>query len=290
MDNYTKDILRVASLIVVSLVFGCGAAVVPVVEEAPKVVPTTEPSQEQLEEWKNNKIESTRRYEIWDKWRNENYEYMYVDKELRVRLSTLYRSEYYIEDPSGSTNSMFELLVQNLKDDKVTIILPKQNIVFLIDGISRLYGEFEGDRTYHLEPSGSYDKTGKIRTDQFIVTFQQWGQLTEEDNANIENSGSDLWPDGILDKNLLSLLTDDGIVNIKLNDALSEPFQLKVNPSWNGLPFPEDKELHEKIALNIEGVMNRKDWVSRKVNRESIFLDQLRSLYIGGKNLIEPGK
>ena len=101
---------------------------------------------------------------------NQNYEYQndVYDRELKIRLSFLFRSDYYVgEGAMGTADqaSEFEIMIQNKTDSEFNLFLNNQDFKFLIDGKERTYGSApaEGIKKFVLLPHGSYDKTGKHR-------------------------------------------------------------------------------------------------------------------------------
>ena len=138
--NSHKIIINASIAIMVGVFYGCGGTVVEIMKEQiteqleePKVVETVEDSAK----WEQNKVESTKRYAIWDNWRDQNYEYQFNDKELKVRLSTEFRSDYFMGEGVGwsiddkiSQISQFELMIQNKTDRPFTLFVDQQDFIF----------------------------------------------------------------------------------------------------------------------------------------------------------------
>ena len=120
--------------------YGCGGTVVEIMkeqmeqqldelrlleEDESKVVePEVVKAVDESEKWEQNKFESAKRYAIWDNWRNQNYEYQYSDSELKIRLSFLFRSDYYVGEGAASRTdlvSAFEIMIQNQTDSEFNL-------------------------------------------------------------------------------------------------------------------------------------------------------------------------
>ena len=292
--------------------YGCGGTVVEIMkeqmeqqldelrlleEEESKVVePEVVKAVDESEKWEQNKFESAKRYAIWDNWRNQNYEYQYSDSELKIRLSFLFRSDYYVgEGAAGRTDlvSAFEIMIQNQTDSEFNLFVNNQDFKFLIDGKERTYGSVPAEGIEKLLlPYGSYDKTGKHREDLVILEFTHSQPLSEESIDRIFGSGD------ILEEEIIPIRVDRvdtgwfHTVTILLN---GKKYPLEMNPDWSGLPILEDKELHDKIKLSPEvpSISNYPDWRNKGIYfGEGVImtLASLRSMALNGSSNISIGK
>jgi len=306
--------------------------------------------------WEQNKLESAKRYAIWDNWRNQNYEYQYSDSELKIRLSFLFRSDYYVgEGAMGTADqaSEFEIMIQNKTDSEFNLFLNNQDFKFLIDGKERTYGSFKytfgetengsffnsgyGLHYYNqdlvnenskelvnggyykksatssgntpaegiefiLRPFGTYGKpelgvpesyTGMTRKDLVILKFRHSQPLSEASIDRIFGSGKD-----ILEEDIIPIRVDRvdtgwfHTVTILLN---GKKYPLEMNPNWSGLPFSEDKALHDKIKLSPEApsISNNPNWRGQGMYNGDfsiITLADLRRVALNGSSNISIGK
>ena len=234
-------------------------------EESKVVEPEVVKAVDDSAKWEQNKLESAKRYAIWDNWRNQNYEYQndVYDRELKIRLSFLFRSDYYVgEGAMGTADqaSEFEIMIQNKTDSEFNLFLNNQDFKFLIDGKERTYGSAPAEGIEKLLlPHGSYDKTGKHREDLVILKFRHSQPLSEASIDRIFGSGED-----ILEEDIIPIRVDANEYNQRFVTVLlnGKKYYLIARHGWNGLPFSEDKALHDKIKLSPEApsISNNPNW------------------------------
>jgi len=338
--------------------YGCGGTVVEIMkeqmeqqldelrlleEEESKVVePEVVKAVDESEKWEQNKLESAKRYAIWDNWRNQNYEYQndVNDRELKIRLSFLFRSDYYVgEGAMGTADqaSEFEIMIQNKTDSEFNLFLNNQDFKFLIDGkeitygsFKYTYGEWENDgmldsnneglinpnskeymaqeARHHygefpegytpaeglefvLHPYGSYDETGKHRIDLVILNFRHSQPLSEASIKRIFESGED-----ILEEDIIPIRVDANEYNQRFVTVLlnGKKYYLIARHGWNGLPFSEDKALHDKIKLSPEvpSISNKPNWRGQGMYNGDfsiITLATLRRMALSGSSNVTIG-
>ena len=288
--------------------------------EKPKVAETkVEELVDNSAEWEKNRMESTARYAIWDKWRDQNYEYQFNDQELKIRLSTEFRSDFpdiYLDQSlpekgeQWTQYSLFEIMIQNKTDRPFTLSVNEQEFIFLIDGVEKNYGSTKnleyGDLLYwnryvnerpdgfqfQLEPFGTYDKTGMHRKDLVILFFRPNQMMSLASMDNIYKDDKDILAEEIIPIKVDDVKGGPGFVTIKLND---KSYNIYARDGWNGLPFLEDVELHKEIKLDpqIKTIANMPDyfnsiWRGRGAPNartvEIYALSQLRRDFLGGKD------
>ena len=110
-----------------------------------------------------------------------------------------------------------------------------------------------------LLPHGSYDKTGKHREDLVILKFRHSQPLSEASIDRIFGSGED-----ILEEDIIPIRVDANEYNQRFVTVLlnGKKYYLIARHGWNGLPFSEDKALHDKIKLSPEApsISNNPNW------------------------------
>ena len=315
-------------------------------EKEPKVVePKVVKAVEDSAKWEQNKLESAKRYAIWDNWRNQNYEYQNNDRELKIRLSFEFRSDYFMGegvpwsiDDEIPQISEFEIMIQNKTDSKFNLFVNNQDFKFLIDGKERTYGSFkytygetennsdlmdnnsmilinENSKEYMaqeakhhygefpegytpaeglefvLHPYGSYDETGKHRIDLVILNFRHSQPLSEASIKRIFGSGED-----ILEEDIIPIRVDANEYNQRFVTVLlnGKKYYLIARHDWNGLPFSEDKALHDKIKLSPEApsISNNPNWRGQGMYNGDfsiITLATLRRMALSGSSNVTIG-
>jgi len=289
--------------------------------EKPKVAETkVEELVDNSAEWEKNRMESTERYAIWDKWRDQNYEYQFNDQELKIRLSTEFRSDFPDlrldqslpeKGEQWTQSSQFEIMIQNKTDRPFTLSVNEQEFIFLIDGMEKTYGstknleyddpiqpwnrvvnERPDGFQFQLEPFGTYDETGMHRKDLVILFFRASQMISLASMDNIYKDDKDILAEEIIPIKVDDVKGGPGFVTIRLND---KSYKIYARDGWSGLPFLEDVELHKEIKLDpqIITIANMPDyfnsiWRGRGMvwgqGGEVYALSQLRRDFLGGKD------
>ena len=352
-----KIIMHSLIITVIAGFYGCGGTAVELMKEQiqqqledqyglqlekePKVVePKVVKAVEDSAKWEQNKLESAKRYAIWDNWRNQNYEYQNNDRELKIRLSFEFRSDYFMGegvpwsiDDEIPQISEFEIMIQNKTDSKFNLFVNNQDFKFLIDGKERTYGSFkytygetennsdlmdnnsmilinENSKEYmaqeakhhygefpegytpaeglefELKPYGSYDRTGMNRTDLVILKFRYYQPLSMASKESIWKDYKD-----ILEEEIIPIMVDAGKYNSRSVTVLlnGKKYYLSARHGWNGLPFVEDKALHDEIKLNpeITSISKSPNWrgMGLPYGESNIYtLHRLRWDFLNGKD------